>query len=436
MNALAKQLNEDINSVNSNVVEMLSFTGRKLFFPKGILTQSAEAKEKAEDKFNATIGIATEKFKTMYLSAVMKHIEGIAPEDALNYSSSFGIAGLRNRWREEIYRKNPSLEGKEISLPVATTGITHGLSIVGDMFVDPEDVVIFPDKMWGNNNLILSVKKHARISNYTMFTASGGFNIQGFESKIREEARVRAKLVVFLNFPNNPTGYTITRDEADQILAVLKAVAEEGTNIVAVTDDAYFGLYYDGSITESIFADLVDLHPRVLAVKLDGATKEMFVWGLRIGFITFGSSAEGDLAPFYNALERKTAGNIRGTVSNVCHLSQSIVLNTLNSDDFLKEQEEKVAILAKRARRVKEVLADPRYADAWEPYPFNSGYFMCLRLKTVKAEPLRVHLLENYKVGLITVGESDLRVAFSSMEEENIKELFDIILKGVDELDG
>ena len=33
---------------------------------------------------------------------------------------------------------------------------------------------------------------------------------------------------------------------------------------------------------------LVDLHPNVLGIKLDGATKEDYVWGFRVGFITFG----------------------------------------------------------------------------------------------------------------------------------------------------
>ena len=41
-------------------------------------------------------------------------------------------------------------------------------------------------------------------------------------------------------------------------------------------------------MTESLFGLLANLHPNLLAVKLDGATKELFVWGLRCGFVTFG----------------------------------------------------------------------------------------------------------------------------------------------------
>jgi len=49
MNPLAKELNENILKANPHIYEMLSQVGKKLYFPKGILTQSAEAKEKAKE---------------------------------------------------------------------------------------------------------------------------------------------------------------------------------------------------------------------------------------------------------------------------------------------------------------------------------------------------------------------------------------------------
>ncbi|MBU1904059.1 MAG: hypothetical protein KJ573_10765, partial [Proteobacteria bacterium] len=60
MNPIAKDLNRIIRAGNEHVYEMLSEVGKNLFFPKGILSQGAEAKEKAH-RFNATIGMATEK---------------------------------------------------------------------------------------------------------------------------------------------------------------------------------------------------------------------------------------------------------------------------------------------------------------------------------------------------------------------------------------
>lgn len=56
---LANELNRAIQGGAPDVFEMLSGLGRALYSPKGILTQSAEAKQKAS-RHNATIGMAAE----------------------------------------------------------------------------------------------------------------------------------------------------------------------------------------------------------------------------------------------------------------------------------------------------------------------------------------------------------------------------------------
>jgi len=435
MDPIASELNDIIIQGNEHIYEMLSNVGKELFFPKGILSQGAEAKEKAH-KFNATIGMATEKGRTMHLSSVMAMISGLAPREALTYAPSFGIMPLRETWRNALYSKNPSLAGKEISIPVVTHAITHGLSVVSDMWVDPGDVIILPDKMWGNYNLIFSVRRGARIIHYPLFDGQGKFNLEAFEACLQSQAKDRQKIIVILNFPNNPTGYTVNPGEADRIVEIMVKVAQKGTNVLAVTDDAYFGLFYeDDAIKESIFARLVGRDPRLLAIKLDGATKENFVWGLRVGFITYGGFFKGDSKKLYDSLVKKTAGAVRGSISNASHLSQEIVLKSMQSDSYPAEKHEKFLIMKERAQEVKRVLKDPKYQEAWNVYPFNSGYFMCLNLKTVEAEPLRVHLLDKYGVGLISLGKTDLRVAFSCLEKEDIQELFDTVLQGVKDLE-
>jgi len=436
MNPIAEELNEIIIEGNEHIYEMLSHVGKNLFFPKGILSQGAEAKEKAY-KFNATIGMATEKGRTMHLPSVMAMLNALRPKEALTYAPSFGIMPLRQTWQDELFRKNPSLSGKEVSLPVVTNALTHGLSVVSDMWVDPDDTIILPDKMWGNYNLIFAVRRAARIVHYPLFDSRGKFNLQGFESCVKTEAESRKKIIPILNFPNNPTGYTVTPEDADEIAGILTSTARGGTNVLAVTDDAYFGLFFEeDALKESIFTKLIGNDPRLLAIKVDGATKENFVWGLRVGFITYGASLTGESGPVYDALEKKTAGAVRGSISNASHLSQEIVLKSLQSKDFLAEKDDKFKIMKGRAKEVKRVLSNPQYHEAWEPYPFNSGYFMCLRLKTVEAEPLRVHLLDKYGIGLISLGKTDLRVAFSCLEKEDTEELFDTLLQAVKDLES
>ena len=65
---------------------------------------------------------------------------------------------------------------------------------------------------------------------------------------------------------------------------------------------------------------------------------------------------------------------------------------------------------------------------------FQFWVFYVYTIEDSDAETLRVHLLENYGIGLISLGEKNLRIAFSCVEENDIPELFDTILQGVNDL--
>jgi hypothetical protein len=83
---------------------------------------------------------------------------------------------------------------------------------------------------------------------------------------------------------------------------------------------------------------------------------------------------------------------------------------------------------------VKKTLSDSRFSKVWTAYPFNSGYFMCLKLNGIDAEQLRIRLLEEYGIGIIAVGQSDVRIAFSCVEEKDIPALFDLMFRCAKEM--
>jgi aspartate/methionine/tyrosine aminotransferase len=431
MNALVRQLNETLQRENPHVFEMLSELGKKLYFPReGIISQSAEAGAKAT-KYNATIGIALEKRKPMHLKLLQDTLSAYEPKDLYPYAPPAGKPELRAAWREKLLADNPSLRGKPFGNPIVTNALTHGLSIVADLFLDAGDAVIMPDKNWENYELTFCLRRGADMVQFPLYDGAGRFNADGLRDAILAQ-KARGKAVVVLNFPNNPTGYTPTVAEGDAIIGAIRAGAEAGINIVVAVDDAYFGLFFEDSMHESLFGKLIGLHPRVLPVKVDGATKEDFVWGFRVGFLTYGGGSDALLA----ALEQKTLGIIRATISSGPHPSQTFVLRALRSPGFEAERRAKFEIMKRRANLVKAVLDSGKYDDAWEYYPFNSGYFMCLKLKRVSAEALRVRLLDRYGVGTIALGDTDLRIAFSCLEDEEIPDLFDILYKAAKELEG
>lgn len=420
MNPQAEELNDSIKRNNPALLDMLSDKGKEIFFPKkGIVSQSAEA---AKTEINATIGIALEEDGSpMRLKSIASCIKGINPKDIFAYAPSFGRHDLRNKWKELIFEKNPSLNGKEISVPIVTSALTNGLSIAGYMLVNPGDTIVSPDLFWGNYNMVFANAYGAKIETFTTFI-NEKFNIDGLKEKLFQGT---GKKIILLNFPNNPTGYTPTEDEAKQIIFAIKEAAEAGNNIVAIIDDAYFGLVYQNEVyKESIFSELSGISENVLAVKIDGATKEDYAWGLRVGFITYG--IKGGNNEIYVALENKTAGAIRGNVSNCSNLSQSLVLMALNSPKYAAEKKKKFNILRKRFKSVQKIFREHKeYSDFFEALPFNSGYFMCVRLKDgLDSEKIRQSLLQKYNTGVISMGNV-IRLAFSAVQTEKIPKLFE-----------
>lgn len=421
-NPQAEELNQILEKNNPALLKMLSNRGKRIFFPKkGIISQAGQAKGK---KINATIGMALENDGTpLVLNSLQKLLNIQNAPEMFTYASSFGNPALRKLWKEKLITKNPVLKNKTISTPVITNALTHGLSMCGYLFLNENDTIIAPDLFWGNYRLIFSVNYQAEIETYKTFEGQN-FNSAGFSDLIMNHPS--EKLTILLNFPNNPSGYTLTEAEAKDIKACLLKAAESGKKLIVITDDAYFGLVYEeGIIKESLFGDLADMHSNILAVKIDGPTKEDYVWGFRVGFITFGIK-HGN-SEVYDALESKTGGAIRSNISNAPNISQSLLLEAYKNPNYENEKKEKYNTLKERYLKVKELFKNnQKYQEYFEAIPFNSGYFMCITLKKGNAENIRQILLEKYSAGVIAMGHN-LRIAFSATPLSELETLFDSI---------
>lgn len=430
MNPQAEELNKIIQEKSSVVLELLSERGKEIYFPKkGILAQSAEA---GKASINATIGTAVEDDGSpMRLEAIASKVS-LSPGQIFPYAPSYGRPDIRATWKKMIYKKNPSLGNTEISLPVVTNALTHGISMAGYMFCNATDEVIVPDLFWENYTLTLTNAYGSQLKSYKLFK-NDGLDLSSFETTLNE-GKI-GKRIVLLNFPNNPAGYTPTQTEQDEMVKIIKASAEKGNKIVLLIDDAYFGLGYEAGIAaESIFADLSQLHDNVLAVKIDGPTKEDYVWGFRVGFVTYGIKGGG--AALYGALESKTAGAIRGNISNAANISQSLLMEAYNNPDYDAQKLAKYNIMKTRYEAVKSVLKNEAYKPYFKALPYNSGYFMCIELaEGLEGEKTRKLLIEKYSIGVIAF-DNLLRIAFSAVAESNIQPLFEGIYEACKELKG
>ena len=416
MNENAQRLNKEIES--SVIYRLLSQFGKDAFMPNGITVQSNQCKEKATN-YNATVGIATLANEPLALGEVRKFFSPLLTNsEVFSYSPSLGNPKLRQAWKKEILEKNPSIQGL-ISSPIVTAGLTNALFIISRLFIAKGDTVVLPSLYWENYDLIFDYNTGAKVKKFNFFSAKG-FNIKSFKStlnKIKSD-----KIVIVLNFPNNPTGYSPSVNEAEQIVDTITELADNGKDVLVILDDAYFSLFYEkNTFKESLFSLLSNKHERILAIKCDAATKEDEVWGFRIGFLTFG--VKGGNAEQYKALEDKVNGVIRSSISNCSTSAQNILFRAMteNEERYKTQKAECIEIMKKRYKLFRLELIKHRDSFCYlKPLMFNSGYFMSFEVKDGEAENFRKALLNEEGIGVIALFDKYIRVAFSSLDEEKI----------------
>ena len=421
INPLAKELNDTL--AGSVVDALMSDMGKRLYFPNGIISQGGEAARDAK-LANGTIGMAVANGSPIELNSYKKQMPDLNSKETVAYAKTAGNPDVRNLWKEKIIEKNPSLKGKTISTPILVPGLTAVLSYVCDLFVDVDKPLLAADPSWDNYELIAAARRGSEFHQFKCFE-NGKFNIPGLEKAMKAEAEKYGSVRVILNFPQNPSGYSPTKSEAQEIVRIVKEIAQSGKKVLVLSDDAYFGLNYEDDIEpQSLFAYLADLHENVLAIKADGPTKEDFAWGFRTGFITFASKGLSDAQ--ITALTTKFMAAIRSSVSCSSTVSQSLVFHALQDADHEAQKVELRKMLKSRYDAVRKFV-NTHTNNVLTPYPFNSGYFMSFYVNTGKAEEIRKKLLAEKGIGIIQIDANTLRVAFSSIDEDKIEEVYSAI---------
>ena len=418
LNPLAQELNE---TLRGSVVEaLMSDVGKRMYFPNGIISQGGEA---AKDAYfaNGTIGMAVAEKTPIELDSYKKIMPDLNPRETVAYEKTAGNPELRKIWKDKLLEKNPSLKDKQISLPILVPGLTAALSYVADLFVDENKPLLAADPCWDNYELIACARRGAEFHQFKCFDEKG-LHLADLEKTMKEEAEKYGSVRVILNFPQNPSGYSPTKDEVQKITKIVKDIAESGKQVLVLSDDAYFGLNYEDDIEpQSLFAYMADLHENVLAIKADGPTKEDFAWGFRTGFLTFASKGLNQAQ--IDALQVKFMSAIRSSVSCSSTPSQAIIKHAFMNPDHDAQKAELRKMLHRRYDLVRKFV-NTHTSSVLTPLPFNSGYFMAFDVKKIDAEDLRKRVLAEKGIGVIQINPQTLRVAFSSIDEEKIEEVF------------
>jgi len=414
----AEALNKILARHHPAAAACLSQTGRRLYFPKGVPAQAAEARGCT---LNATIGQVTDGHgHSLALPAITASLGGLDADEATLYTPQGGRKDLRALWALHIQADAPE-QPVAATVPVVSAGLTHSLCMVAELFAGPDTRVLLPEPCWGNYKSIFHTLRGATLGGWPLLRSRRGplgwLDLDALEATL---AAGSGPTVLVLNFPSNPTGYAPTRAEVQALRELLDRAAGP---LVVVLDDAYHGMWWEPEVyRHSLFHELSTLDPaRALVVKVDGATKELLYFGGRVAFLTFAAGPEAG-----EALEEKARGAARATVSTGSATAQAILLHALEDPGVDAQRTEVLNLLQHRY----EVLRDSLVEAGLQAWPFNAGMFA---LVAVPGDPeaLRRTLLTE-RVGVVAVPEvSALRLSFGSISAKDIPALVQAIRRHV-----
>jgi aspartate/methionine/tyrosine aminotransferase len=194
------------------------------------------------------------------------------------YSHNLGLPELREAiatYSQGLRR--PGAAAVTADRMAVTAGGVNALMVAMQALVDAGDRVVVLTPVWPNltaQPVVLGADLHT----VGLQPVDGRWQLD--MQALLDSVTPKTRLLV-LNAPNNPTGWTLTRTEQQQILDHCR---RSGTWVLA--DEVYERLYYDGAPGECApsFLDIATAEDRVVVV--NSFSKSFLMTGWRLGWLT------------------------------------------------------------------------------------------------------------------------------------------------------
>ena len=174
---------------------------------------------------------------------------------ALQYETTIGLPELRRaalRHIESLDNKSAAELGLTPADFVITNGSQQSLYIIGDVLVDPGDIVIAANPSYFVYTGTLQ-SLGAKVMTVPM--DENGMDVEAVDSllaRIEREGKLeRVRFVYCTSYFDNPTGLTLSLDRRPRLLEIVKKYSKSH-RILILEDAAYRELRYDGPALPSI----------------------------------------------------------------------------------------------------------------------------------------------------------------------------------------
>ena len=186
----------------------------------------------------------------------------------IEYSHSAGFESYRNGLSAYYIKTGINVQPEDI---IITTGGSEAL-IFGFMTTcNPGDEIIIPEPFYANYNGF-AVTAGLTVVPVTASIESG-FALPPVE-EIEKKITSKTKAIVICN-PGNPTGYLYSKEELEQLAAIVKK-----HDLFLYADEVYREFCYDGAVPFSVM-NLTGIEDNVIMI--DSVSKRYSMCGARIG---------------------------------------------------------------------------------------------------------------------------------------------------------
>ncbi|MBN1795538.1 MAG: pyridoxal phosphate-dependent aminotransferase [Sedimentisphaerales bacterium] len=204
-----------------------------------------------------------------------QHIKQAA-KDALDagftrYSAAAGLPELRELVAEKLQNENDiSATAKQI---IITPGAKNALFLACAALLRPGDEVINFNPCYVSNNPIIKLAEPRTIvHNIPMSSDDFTIDKDGVASLVNKKTKL-----VFINYPNNPTGKMLCEDEAQFICDLVRE-----NDLYLLSDEIYERITF-GQTTHVSPASFAQIADKVITV--NGFSKAYSMTGWRIGYV-------------------------------------------------------------------------------------------------------------------------------------------------------
>ncbi|EAP85937.1 aspartate aminotransferase [Croceibacter atlanticus HTCC2559] len=221
------------------------------------------ARKNGKHIFHLNIGQPDIKTPNVALEAIKNNSIEI-----LSYSASEGFESYRNKLADYYKTNNINVSAEDI---IISTGGSEALLFTMGSIADAGDEVIIPEPFYANYN------GFATASGVTVVPVKSSID-NGFAlppiAEFEKLITPKTKAILICN-PGNPTGYLYTKEEIEQLAAMVKK-----HNLFIVADEVYREFAYDGNTHHSIMSEPgLEDH----AIMIDSVSKRYSMCGARIG---------------------------------------------------------------------------------------------------------------------------------------------------------